>query len=394
MTPSNPPVRPPRILHCVSHLALGGAERVALAIIRELQRDFEFSVFAVRGVADGDVGVALKKQLGAQSIPVHLGPRIPMRRGGIVSGALSLARALERFKPDLLHLHTEIPEASCAALLAIDPRYRSIPVVRTIHNSVIWQFAPQLGRACDRLLAHSNIAGVSQDAVTAFNVLRSGSGAPGPSLAVETIFNGVDLIEARPPYPPSSDMIRIVYGGRLEPEKGTDLLPEILALTQLPTGRRAHLTIFGSGSHEARLRSLAKQPPAGWTVDVLGPVPDFAERLAEFDVALLPSRYEGLALVAIEALRAGIQVVASDASGLREALPPHHPWVARTGDAASFAAALQFALLNRSRWPAIAEAGRSFSLGFSPKAMALGYRTFYQRVLAKTAGERARTSVI
>jgi glycosyltransferase involved in cell wall biosynthesis len=100
---------------------------------------------------------------------------------------------------------------------------------------------------------------------------------------------------------------------------------------------------------------------------------------------LLPSRHEGLSLVAIEATLAGIQVVATDASGLREALPSSHPWWARTGDPVSFAATLQMACANRARWPAISETNRSFALErFAPDRMAAAYESLYQQALCIT----------
>ncbi|MEO6004736.1 MAG: glycosyltransferase family 4 protein [Opitutus sp.] len=382
----------PHVLHVISHLALGGAERVALSIAHSLRGTYDFSVYAVRGLADGDVGRALEQQLSSSKISLHLGPRVPMRYGGIVTGAMGLARAVRRFAPDLLHLHTEIPEASHAALCTFRPGLRRVPVVRTIHNSVIWHFSPALGRACDRKLETAAIAGVSDGAVEAFQSLRAASGAKPPPLPPVTIYNGVASPRSIRPSGPSGETIRIVYGGRWENEKGTDLLPAIIAQTQLPAGRRAHLTIFGSGRHEPLLRAIASAPPKGWQIEVLSPIPDFAERLSSFDVALLPSRYEGLPLVAIEALLAGIQVVASDAPGLREALPPEHPWLAPVDDAASFAVTLSNVCANQDRWPQLSQSGRDFAAThFAPAGMAAGYDSLYRRVLALNRASPARS---
>ena len=383
------PARRPRILQVISHLAVGGAERVALNIAQSLRPHYDFSVYAVRGVADGDVGRDLQRQLGAEQIPLHLGPRVPMRYGGIFTGAIGLARALRRFRPDLLHLHTEIPEASYAALHCVQPTLRRVPSVRTIHNSVIWNFSPALGRACDRKMETGVVAGVSRGAVEAFLSLRASSGAKSPPLVPVTIYNGVAAPRASRPPGPSGETIRLVYGGRWENEKGTDLLPAIIAQTQLPAGRRAHLTLFGSGRHAPLLRKLASAPPKNWQIELLAPTPDFAERLATFDLALLPSRYEGHPLVAIEALLAGVQVVATDAPGLREALPPQHPWLAPVGDTVSFAAILSAACGHQDRWSQLAENGRAFAAThFTPALMAAGYDSLYRRVLAlRRAGD-------
>ena len=375
----------PRILQCVSHLALGGAERVAVSLIESLQEQYDFSVYAVRGLADGPVGLSLQQQLQRLAVPVLLGPRVPMRFGGVLTGAMGLNQALRRFRPDLVHLHTEIPEASYATLLSVSPGSKRTALVRTIHNSVIWKSWPALGRACDRKLAHARVAGVSQDAVNAFLVLRSTSGATPTETPPALIYNGVRPLEPAPQLTARDSVIRMVYGGRLEPEKGTDLIPEILGRTRLPVGQQARLMIYGSGRHALALRWLERNAPAGWTVEVHEPIPNFSAQLRNFDIAVLPSRHEGLSLVAIEAVLAGIQVVATDASGLREALPSHHPWRARAGDPVSFAATLQMACANRDRWPAISESNRAFALErFAPEKMVAAYDSLYRESLEKT----------
>ena len=109
MSDSPPSHHRPRVLQCVSHLALGGAERVAVSLIETLRNRYDFSVHAIRGMADGQVGTSLHQQLLALEVPVSVGARIPMRFGGVITGAMGLARALHRFRPDLIHLHTEIP---------------------------------------------------------------------------------------------------------------------------------------------------------------------------------------------------------------------------------------------------------------------------------------------
>lgn len=390
--------RHPRVLHVVSHLALGGAERVALTVVDALHAEFDFSVYAVRGLGDGELGRALRADLQARAIPLATGPRVPMRFGGMISGALGLARALRRFQPDLVHLHTEIPESACAALLALRPRARALPLVRTVHNAVFWHFWRGLGRWCDRRLSHAFAAGVSRAAADAALQLRAESGAAAFPQPPVVIFNGVPVPPASARARTPGGPIRVVFGGRWEPEKGTDLLPAILAAAPPPAARTAHLTIYGSGAHAGLLRSLAAHPPPGWTVELRPPTPRFRTELGGYDLALLPSRFEGLALVAIEAFLAGVPIVATDAAGLVEALPPGYLWVARAGDAASFAAALRAAFAASEQWAPLAAAARAFAAEkFSVAAMANGYRSLYRAALAprgpaSPAGVRAAIS--
>ena len=97
----------------------------------------------------------------------------------------------------------------------------------------------------------------------------------------------------------------------------------------------------------------------------------------------MPSRYEGLALIPIEASLIATPVVATDAPGLRETLPADHPWIARAGDATSFAAVLQQALDQPERWAATGENARAFAReSFAVKTMAEAYRSLYQQALA------------
>jgi glycosyltransferase involved in cell wall biosynthesis len=379
----------PRVLHCVSHLALGGAERVATTLIEASQSNYEYRVYAVRGVADGDVGRALQQQLTDLGVTVCLGPRIPMRFGGMVTGGLGLAKAVREFSPDIIHLHTEIPEASYAAMVTFQPSLRSIPVVRTIHNTRIWHFWPVLGRWCDRRMPNASVAGVSDGAVEAFLQLRLESGAPPPRVKPRTIFNGVKPFEApradRDPRQP----LRIVFGGRFEHQKGTDLLPEIIRQVHLPKNQRAHLTLFGSGAHEMHLRTMAAAPPEGWSVEIRPPTADFPLHLGEFDLMIVPSRYEGLGLVAVEALLASVPVVATRIPGLQEALPPDYPWRARPDDASSFAAALSAACKARAEWAAVVAAANEFARRrFAPALMAEAYRDLYETALSNRGGSR------
>jgi glycosyltransferase involved in cell wall biosynthesis len=386
MPPPSTLNRRPRILQVVSHLALGGAERVALTITRALREKFDFTFYAVRGLEPGKFGIALAEEVRKLDVPLHLGARVPMRFGGVITSGIGLMRVAKRVQPDLIHLHTEIPEAAYAAMVTFAPSLREIPVVRTVHNTVFWKFWRPLGLWCDRRMPHARVAGVSPGCVDAFLELRCESGAAAPPEPPITIFNGVPFpTTTRPPRDPRTDQpVSVVFGGRLEFEKGTDLLPAILAQVR-PPSRSAHLVIYGAGAHETLLRKLAKNPPPGWTVELRPPAPDFTQQLSRFDLAIMPSRYEGLGLVAIEATLAGTPVIATDAAGLRDAFPADHPWLARADDAAAFAIKLQQALDQPASWHEVVNRGRAFAQQvFALSTMADAYGSLYQRTLAPT----------
>jgi len=82
--------------------------------------------------------------------------------------------------------------------------------------------------------------------------------------------------------------------GRFEDQKGADLLPSIVNAVSPPDGRTCELVIHGSGTHEPALRLLSTNPPPGWRIEISRPVPNLSRRMPQFDLLIMPSRYEGL----------------------------------------------------------------------------------------------------
>lgn len=375
----------PRVLQCITRLGLGGAEKVAFSIMRELRAEADFAVFTVHGRAGDDVGREMEQELRSLDIPWFRGTRVPMKQGGPLWGAWALARAVHEFRPDALHCHAE-PAEACAAVWSAARADRTGPVVvRTVHHSMFWRFWPRVGRWCDRRLPGPWVAGVSAAACEEFKRFRLDSGAP--TAVPRLIYNGVSLA-ARSPHgaPHAPRRRRVLFAGRYEPEKGPDILCRALPLVRLPPGVRGELHFFGHGRLEAQVRALAAEPPPDWEVNVGPPARNLPAAMAAFDVLVAPSRFEGLGLVAIEATLCGLPVVATTALGLREALPENHPWLAEPGDAAGFATQLGAALASPETWaPAVASAQRFAAERFAPARMAEGYRRLYRDAVSESA---------
>lgn len=132
--------------------------------------------------------------------------------------------------------------------------------------------------------------------------------------------NGLDLSRFTP-RPPRSVRRRVVMVANLRPEKGHDTLlaaaPRILA--HFPD---ATFTLAGDGPRRAPLEALARELGVASRVRFLGECRDVAPVLAEGDLFVLPSRSEAFPNALIEAMAAGLPVVATDVGGIPEVVRP------------------------------------------------------------------------
>ena len=123
--------------------------------------------------------------------------------------------------------------------------------------------------------------------------------------------------------------------GRIEFwQKRHDLAVEALAIAR-SRGLRAHLLIVGSGPDEQALRAQVQAQGLADVVHWRDWQSDVTPYYAACDVLLLPSRYEGVPLVMLEAMYAGRRVVAANVDGMADLLPPS--WTFPSGNVTALA---------------------------------------------------------
>jgi glycosyltransferase involved in cell wall biosynthesis len=126
--------------------------------------------------------------------------------------------------------------------------------------------------------------------------------------------NGVDLPASLPPAVPPAMPHRVVFLGRLDPIKR---LPDLLTAMASLRGF-ARLDVFGEGSQRRFLEKQIAALDIGSSVMLHGAVAEPKSVLAGAEVLVLPSQAEGFGLVLIEAMAAGVPVVATEAPGIRD----------------------------------------------------------------------------
>lgn len=116
-----------------------------------------------------------------------------------------------------------------------------------------------------------------------------------------------------------NDLTKIVYAGKLSFSKGVPSLINSLNLLK-EKNKNFELFLAGSGTGEELDYILNLCKKSKFKIHILGPIPqsDLGNLFRKSDILVLPSFYEGMPLVLIEAMACGIKIVSSDLPGLKE----------------------------------------------------------------------------
>jgi glycosyltransferase involved in cell wall biosynthesis len=195
-----------------------------------------------------------------------------------------------------------------------------VPTIFTAHG---WGFAERGALAsrliyipCEKLAARytDRLVCVSQ---YLYDVALAQGIAPASRLVV--IRNGVETVDG--PREPSSDgAVRILFVGRLVSQKDPETL--LRAYASLPDAirSRTRLRIIGEGDKRPGLEAFIAQHGLADRVELLGAVErqTVLNELLRSDLFVLTTHYEGLPRTALEAMHAGLPVIASDVWGVKE----------------------------------------------------------------------------
>jgi glycosyltransferase involved in cell wall biosynthesis len=160
-----------------------------------------------------------------------------------------------------------------------------------------------------------------------------------------------EVIEEKSPVD-SSDKLRMVVVGRLSHEKGQRTALRALQLANLQTGRKWHLDFVGDGPDRGELESLANELGIAKDVSFVGFQSNPHPFMRRATLVCIPSLYEGLPNVALEAMALNCGVLASDCSeSLRRLVGQNERGqLAPVGDSAAIAKAMATRLQQTEVW--------------------------------------------
>jgi glycosyltransferase involved in cell wall biosynthesis len=296
-----------RVLYLITGAELGGAQRHVL----DLLQGFENVVEPAVCVGQEGYFTAAVRKLG---IPCHVvGDLVrPMSPTRDLRALLQISRLIRHVGPDLMHAHTS--KAGVIGRLAA--KATGVPSVFTAHT---WCFAEGTswrwslaGVPAERLAgmvgnAVINVSGANRDLALRNRVCSSHR--------MVTILNGIPDTPHRAA-PDTRGALSMVMVARCAPQKDHSLL--LRALAKL--GHSAKVRFVGDGPLMADLKAEAQSLMVQNQVEFLGERSDVARILAAASIFVLATKWEGFPLSILEAMRAGLPVVASNVGGVSEAV--------------------------------------------------------------------------
>lgn len=376
----------PVIVHVLDHLNIGGMETVAVNLIEHSSSRYHHCVVCLRGWAEGGLLGRLEK-LG---VPVT---SVDKKPGKDLVAYVRLRNMLHKLQPDIVHTYNigAIDAAICARLAGVrhvvhaehgrdaaDPhghntKYRWF---RRLLSPLISAFVP-VSEDLARWLAQD--IRISQK-------------------KIHLIYNGIDVERYQPdslndsPLPPDfAQRGSVIIGtvGRLDPVKGFDVLLEAFASLLSRQQEAAasatdlRLVIIGDGQQYTALERRVSELGIAPFVWLAGERDDIPQLLQAMDVYVCSSIAEGMALTILEAMAAGLPIVATEVGGNPELIVADE-----TGQLvpASDSTALAQVLEKQVAQPVLLQeqgaAGRTRAHAlFSIDAMVSGYCGLYDELL-------------
>jgi glycosyltransferase involved in cell wall biosynthesis len=296
---------------------MGGAEHLLVTLGRFIDRDaFDLRVCSLRTLDDTS---PIPRALHKLRIPVHA---LGGRRRHAPRHVLMVAALIWQHRIDVVHTH--LPYASIIGVVAA--RLARRPVATTLHN--INEVRPRPGLNVYGLAARSLRLGASVVIACAPEV--GAEAIRGLGLPPDRVCVVPNAIDVRLFTEVGRDQVRvrrreflghgqgplIVSVGNLLPGKGHHFLVEAMPRL-LEAYPDAHLAIVGApGSNSSLVSSRVAELGLNGRVILAGERDDVAEIMSAADVVAVPSMWEGLPLVVLEAMAAARPVVATSVGGV------------------------------------------------------------------------------
>ena len=368
----------PTLLYIITNTDLGGAQAHVLTLIKLFHTKYEVHL------AVGALG-PLTDDAKVMGIPVHLIPNLirsinPFNDFQAIRECFTLLKTIQ---PDIIHAHSS--KAGVIGRLA--GYFGRVPTVFTAHGWGFTPGAPKIRRmiafVTEKLLAHITNKIIC---VCEYDRQMALSLGVGDQKSLVTIRHGIPNVPA-PTSAPSQQPPRALMVARFNEQK--DQATFLKAIAQLPD-QTLHTDFVASGPTLESCKALAQSLGIANRVSFLGDRRDVPNLLAQAQIFVLSTHYEGLPISILEAMRAGLPVIATEVNGIPEQvlhgetgfLVPHR-------DSQALARALQSLIQSPALRERMGVLGKKFFLeDFTMEQMTAETEHVYAQILADPVSVR------
>lgn len=360
-----------KVLHLSSERSWrGGEQQIAYLIEASVKLGVETAVLARKG-SDFESWCRERK------IELYTAG---FKNGFDFSTVHELRKAVRRAGADIVHVHSGKSHslAWLASLTGLD-----VPVV--VHRRVDFKVSSSRLKAAK--YNHSSVRRIICVSDAIADMVRAAVSRPE---RVVTVYSGIDFerFDGRPPklslrseFSISADKLLVGNVSALAPHKDYETWLATAAKV-LENRDDVHFFAVGSGSLDAKMKTLAKKLKIADRVTFTGFRKDVPDILNGLDVFLITSRTEGLGTGIIDAMYCGLPVTATRAGGIPELVVDGETgFLCNPGDVDLLASRLNVLLDDPELRKSFGDAGRARSLNFSKDQMALAVAGHYAEVL-------------
>jgi glycosyltransferase involved in cell wall biosynthesis len=328
-----------------------------------------------------------------QNVEYHIVPEYMSRRPLDFRAAANWLRKSSEVKPDVVHsFYAESFRVNA------ESRRRGIPVVQEIHyadlypytlrdvleypkktGGILWaahlRYAKAAAKTADAVITPSNY--MKEKLVRVF-------GLPDEKVFVIPVGVNEDVFAVKRKEREKDGQIRLLFVGRLVREKGLDVLLKALKKV-LQKRPKTHLTIIGEGPLKNEYKRLAENLGITKNITFVGWIQreKILAYFSESDLLAVPSLKENFPRITLEAMGAGLPVIASSVGGVSEQITDGVDGILfKAGDLEDLARKLEDMTENQRRMNAIAEKARKRANEFTIKQSILRFEKLYDRLMA------------
>ncbi len=359
-----------KILYIITKSDLGGAQANVYDLIANFSKDHEVHL------ATGNNG-PLTEDVTALGVTVHILPNLTrnIQLFGDYNAVKKGISLIQQIKPDIIHAHS----SKAGVVARVAGWICKVPVVFTAHG---WGFTPGTPnkRRMVALIAEKLLASLTTKLICVSEndrqlALSLGVGNKNSLKVVRYGINNIPVTSANPSQQPP----RLIMVARFNEQKDQTTL--LKAIAQLKDNS-IHLDLVGSGPSLESCKALAKSLGIENQVSFLGDRRDVPDLLAQSQIFILSTHYEGLPISILEAMRAGLPVVATSVNGIpEEVVDGKTGFLAPRQDVQALADALHTLINSPEIRQQMGKAGREkFEQEFTVERMITETREIYEAI--------------